>query len=314
MARPSIDLENERGKWVSLKPMLDSFNYLYHFESSTHDLVEIRRLDRPTSASPSEIYKWLLIPKCQAPTLEFEFVETEKQSNKEFRQFKNAHLEFDHNSATLMIFSKKFHFRCSNSLDRTELLSRKISVYLKESDDFSKYKHAHHSFRSIHLSDFNTFLEWVQNQEVIRFSLTRLHELKTDHDYEQWFLDTLLSPKSFTIGICALTGEMIGYTGLCKMNSVDKNAEFFILIGNTNYWGKGIATHCAKFLIEKSFRDFNLHRVFLTASSKNPGALRAYEKAGFVYEGTMKEAFYREGEYSDKVFMGKVNSHPHTPF
>ncbi len=42
--------------------------------------------------------------------------------------------------------------------------------------------------------------------------------------------------------------------------------------------------------------------------SSNPGAIRAYEKAGFVHEGRMREAFYRDNEYSDKVVMGILKS------
>lgn len=51
-----------------------------------------------------------------------------------------------------------------------------------------------------------------------------------------------------------------------------------------------------------------LHRVFLTASSANEGALRADKNAGFNKEGSMRDAFFRNNQYLDKVFMGIVKS------
>jgi RimJ/RimL family protein N-acetyltransferase len=59
-----------------------------------------------------------------------------------------------------------------------------------------------------------------------------------------------------------------------------------------------------KQIVRMGFEDLNLHRIFLTASSNNSGAIRAYEKAGFIHEGRMREAFYRNNEFSDKMFMG----------
>jgi len=42
----------------------------------------------------------------------------------------------------------------------------------------------------------------------------------------------------------------------------------------------------------------------LTASEKNVGAIRAYIKAGFIAEGIMRQAFYRDGKFHDKIVMG----------
>ncbi len=59
-------------------------------------------------------------------------------------------------------------------------------------------------------------------------------------------------------------------------------------------------------MINYGFNELGLHRIFLTASSDNPGALKAYERAGFKIEGLMREAFFRNNKYSDKVIMGII--------
>jgi RimJ/RimL family protein N-acetyltransferase len=40
----------------------------------------------------------------------------------------------------------------------------------------------------------------------------------------------------------------------------------------------------------------------------NNRALRAYEKAGFIVEGKIRSAIYRDGRYFDRIMMGILRS------
>jgi RimJ/RimL family protein N-acetyltransferase len=48
-----------------------------------------------------------------------------------------------------------------------------------------------------------------------------------------------------------------------------------------------------------AFRELNLHRVQLDVFAFNPRAIRCYEKAGFRHEGTLRDAFFRDGVFHD---------------
>lgn len=52
-----------------------------------------------------------------------------------------------------------------------------------------------------------------------------------------------------------------------------------------------------RLLLKHGFEALNLNRLDLLVYEDNPGAVRAYEKAGFVHEGRMREAEFSEGEY-----------------
>lgn len=41
----------------------------------------------------------------------------------------------------------------------------------------------------------------------------------------------------------------------------------------------------------------------LTVSAKNIGAIKAYTNANFKVEGIMRQAFYRDGEFHNKIIM-----------
>ena len=76
--------------------------------------------------------------------------------------------------------------------------------------------------------------------------------------------------------------------------------------------GRGIGTAAIRRLVEFGFVRRNLRRIHLQAIASNTGALRSYEKAGFVVEGRRREHAWVRGAYEDIVLMGILRSE-HTP-
>ncbi|KIE46414.1 acetyltransferase family protein [Clostridium argentinense CDC 2741] len=82
------------------------------------------------------------------------------------------------------------------------------------------------------------------------------------------------------------------------------SGEYFIFIGDKSYHGKGVGTFVTKEIVKYGFEDLGLNRIMLTAFEKNVGALKTYTKANFKTEGIMRQAFYRDGNFHDKIIMG----------
>ena len=72
--------------------------------------------------------------------------------------------------------------------------------------------------------------------------------------------------------------------------------------------GRGIGTAAIRQLVEFGFVRCNLRRIHLQAIASNAAALRAYEKAGFVVEGRLREHAWVRGVYEDIVLMGILRS------
>lgn len=72
--------------------------------------------------------------------------------------------------------------------------------------------------------------------------------------------------------------------------------------------GRGVGTAAIGQLVEFGFVRRNLRRIHLQAIASNAGALRAYEKAGFVVEGRLREHAWVRGAYEDIVLMGILRS------
>jgi RimJ/RimL family protein N-acetyltransferase len=103
-------------------------------------------------------------------------------------------------------------------------------------------------------------------------------------------------------------GNVVGFAGLHSINWQARHAEFRIIIGEKSSHGKGIGTVVAKYLVKYAFERLNLNKVWLGVNSENKGAVRCYEKAGFVREGVLRQENYRNSRYYDIIRMSILRS------
>lgn len=63
-----------------------------------------------------------------------------------------------------------------------------------------------------------------------------------------------------------------------------------------DFWGRGIATQAVKAICQKAFTAFDIIRIYAEPFSYNDASKGVLEKAGFTYEGTMRNGIYKNGE------------------
>ena len=96
----------------------------------------------------------------------------------------------------------------------------------------------------------------------------------------------------------------VGHVGLYQIDHRVRSAEFAILIGDRDCWGKGLGRAITKAAVAYGFSGLNLNRIHLTVLSTNQRARALYGSLGFVEEGCMRQAQYRNGAHVDVVVMG----------
>jgi RimJ/RimL family protein N-acetyltransferase len=162
--------------------------------------------------------------------------------------------------------------------------------------------------RSLDINDINEFYEWSCDREVTQFSLSAYSYPQSKSDISAWLSGINLSSKCVSLGVCCSeTGKLIGYAGIASISALNRSGEYFILIGDKAYWGKGFGTEVTKIVTDYGFKTLGLHRIELTAYANNPAAIRAYEKAGYIHEGVKQQSGYRNGEFIDKVLMAVLS-------
>ena len=91
----------------------------------------------------------------------------------------------------------------------------------------------------------------------------------------------------------------IGDIGLNRIDWVSRHANIFAMIGEPEYWGKGIVGEAAQLVLKYAFTELNLHKVKAGVFTPNDRSLRAAEKLGLNKEAVVKEAIYVDGKYHD---------------
>jgi RimJ/RimL family protein N-acetyltransferase len=89
----------------------------------------------------------------------------------------------------------------------------------------------------------------------------------------------------------------IGTAGLGEINWLNRNANLFAVIGESEYWGQDIGPEVGKILVDYGFEELNFHKIYAGIYSPNKRSLRTAEKIGLQYEATLKEEIYVDGEY-----------------
>jgi RimJ/RimL family protein N-acetyltransferase len=99
-------------------------------------------------------------------------------------------------------------------------------------------------------------------------------------------------------------GELAGHIRLDRVDFRDRRASLAVGIDDPTLLGKGIGTRAIMLVQEFAFRSLKLHRLSVRVVSFNLRAIRAYEKCGFVIEGTEREAAFVDSEWYDDLMMG----------
>ena len=157
--------------------------------------------------------------------------------------------------------------------------------------------------RPLDEEDLERCMRWINDPEVTR-TLSRRFPISRALERE-WLLGQYKSDRHLSLAIVIKDGNRhIGNCGFNDIDYVNRKAMFGILIGEKDEWGKGYGPEAARLIVDYGFKQLGMHRISLEVYSHNTRAQRAYEKVGFVHEGTLRESYFRDGHYYDTLVMG----------
>ena len=95
----------------------------------------------------------------------------------------------------------------------------------------------------------------------------------------------------------------IGHAGLSGINKTHRTAEFVIMIGDKESWGKGSGTEVAGLMLEYGFTCLGLHNMRLWVHAANERGIRSYRRAGFRMAGRLRQHLRLGGQAYDDILM-----------
>jgi RimJ/RimL family protein N-acetyltransferase len=96
----------------------------------------------------------------------------------------------------------------------------------------------------------------------------------------------------------------IGNISLQNINRIDQSAEFAIILGDKDFWGKGLAKEAGDLIVRHGFQELNLNRIYCGTTEENRAMQSLAKHLGMKEEGRRRKAVFRHGKYSDVLEYG----------
>lgn len=167
--------------------------------------------------------------------------------------------------------------------------------------------------RTIYLTPFrkefinDRYLLWINDRELTQFldtghfpvTVGALESYINSFDYEKKFILAIIYKEN---------DEHIGNVSLIDIDWINRVAEISILIGEREYWGKGIMFETFSLIIKHAFNILNLNKIIAGAPIVNVQSIITLKKLGFSKEATFREQFFFDGKYIDSLVFGLLKS------
>ena len=169
------------------------------------------------------------------------------------------------------------------------------------------------NLRNTTMQDLPNIMTWVNDKEINYYFANRQKEI-SEAD-EVYYLNKLLQSKTdWTYSIYVsnspppLEGTRIPeYAGQCSINQIYEpaaNGRMFIVL-KKEFQGMGIGQLAIKELLVKAIEG-DLHKIWLIVREDNKRAQALYLRAGFSFEGVLKDEYKIHGKYVNMVRMGII--------
>jgi ribosomal-protein-alanine N-acetyltransferase len=171
---------------------------------------------------------------------------------------------------------------------------------------FLKDKRVH--LRALVEGDLNNiYLQWLNDEEVCEFNSHAIFP-NTEQKMRSYFESLKDQQRNIVLAIIdGRTDKHIGNISLQNINWISRNAEFAILLGDREFWGKGYGEEAAMLIIDYGFKRLNLHRIYCGTIAGNKGMIKLAAKLKMKEEGIRREAIYKNGKYRDVYEYGVLS-------
>lgn len=144
---------------------------------------------------------------------------------------------------------------------------------------------------------------WANDAELARL-MDRARPVAED-EHRAWFAG-LQGREDCRYFAVVERGVHVGNVWLWGIDTRHQKAEIRIVIGDAGARGRGVGTRAIDLVSRYAFEQLGLHRVYAYVLALNPRARRAFEKAGFSLEGTLRDDRSVGDEYVDSYLLSRL--------
>lgn len=154
--------------------------------------------------------------------------------------------------------------------------------------------------RKWRLSDAKDLVAALNNKKILNNLRDGLPFPYTEQDARDYITAILSSEENSTFAYAITQNDRaIGSIGAFRQSNIHRQTAELGYYLAEEYWGRGIMTKAIRQLCGIVFDTTDILRIYAEPFAYNTGSRRALEKAGFCYEGTMKNNAVKNGKVLD---------------
>jgi len=151
-----------------------------------------------------------------------------------------------------------------------------------------------------------TYANWLNDSLVNQYLESRFKH-NSREDVRAYIKTMIASQSDYLFGIFDKSNDRhIGNIKIGDINNFHKFGDIGLLIGEKDYWGKGIATEAIRLVMDYAFEDLHLNKVTASMYANNRGSYKAFVKNGFRELGVLRKHVLFEGSYVDVIKFEKL--------
>lgn len=187
-----------------------------------------------------------------------------------------------------------------NNLKNCTAVEKKI-IFLRRNyfDPAKPYKLKKYKLRVPIKNDILDWHKWFQDEEVYKYLQIGKMSLS---DEEKYFIHQ--NNNLYLLKLEIIDKETNNHIGTISLE-IEKNGkvgDLGLVIGDKNYWNKGVATTILKEVIFIAKNLLNLEKITLFVFIENIAAQKVYEKCGFRKIGKSTKAVLKNDKWYDTLF------------
>ena len=158
--------------------------------------------------------------------------------------------------------------------------------------------------RKWRLPDAKDLAAALNNEKILNNLRDGLPFPYTQQDAHDYIAAMLSSDEDSTFAYAiTIDDRAVGSIGAFRQGNIHRQTVELGYYLAEEYWGQGIMSGAIRQLCDRIFQTTDILRIYAEPFSYNAGSRRALEKAGFRYEGLMKNNAVKDGKMVDIPFF-----------
>lgn len=164
----------------------------------------------------------------------------------------------------------------------------------------------HIVLRPLNKADIENRVRWFNDPDV-RKTLIISERFKLEKTI-RWFEKLQADDSRVELIIETPQKTAVGVIGLAGIDSTHRTAEIYIVIGQKEFWGKGIMLEAECLLIDWAFNSLGLEKIWAEARPENIASVITMKKIGFQVEGILRSEKLVDGKRIDILHLGLLKN------